>query len=354
MVSSARPTTPRRSSWDVLRAVAILLVVLQHATWGGPLLMPELGTRPFEMSVQVGASTLMVISAYFVCQTLSSSGAWLLLRNRLGRMLPPFAVASVITYAVTRWFGPDALGRDGDDLVATLLVLPPGLSAELDLVDPSYWTVPLQVLAFVTAAVLWRTRSRNGWRLRMVLWAAVIAPIVISAVVLPLDDSGRLAALHGDLGVHRTHLFAAGAALWLWATGRAGPTLLLLIPAAVGAHHFHTEDLPSSLALGMACGLIATAATGPDWSHPTLRPLIWLAGISYGIYLVNHSIGYTVMYQLQQAGASPTTQCAAMVAASIALGWLLTRAVERPVAKWITTAWPDAIPAPNPTSFGPR
>ncbi|WP_170166563.1 acyltransferase family protein [Lentzea atacamensis] len=214
----------------MLRAVAILFVVAQHATWGGPLLVPELGARPFEMSVQVGASALMVISAYFICQTLSSSGAWLLLRNRLGRMLPPFAVASMATFVVTRWLGPDALHRDGEDLVATLLVLPPALSVDLDLVDPSYWTVPLQVMAFITAALLWRTRSWDGWCLQAVLWAAVIAPIAISAVVLPLDGSGSLAALHGDLGVHRTHLFAAGAALWLWATGRAGHALLLLIP----------------------------------------------------------------------------------------------------------------------------
>ncbi|RAS64797.1 hypothetical protein C8D87_105290 [Lentzea atacamensis] len=106
----------------------------------------------------------------------------------------------------------------------------------------------------------------------------------------------------------------------------------------MAAHHFHTEDLPSSLALGVACGLIATAATGPDWSHPALRPLTWLAGISYGVYLVNHNIGYTVMYQLHQAGASPVTQCAVMIAVSIVLGWLLTRAVEQPVAKWITAA----------------
>ncbi|WP_146231692.1 acyltransferase [Lentzea atacamensis] len=88
------PVTRRRNSWDVLRAAAILLVVVQHATWGGPLLVPELGARPFEMSVQVGASALMVISAYFICQTLRSSGPWLLLRNRLGRMLPPLPRSS--------------------------------------------------------------------------------------------------------------------------------------------------------------------------------------------------------------------------------------------------------------------
>ncbi|PWK84597.1 hypothetical protein C8D88_108212 [Lentzea atacamensis] len=250
------------------------------------------------------------------------------------------AVASVLAYVLTRWFGPDALQRDSEDLTATLLILPPSLLDELDLVDPSYWTVPLQVMAFAAAAMLWRTRCSSGWWLRVVLWAAVVSPVVISAVVLPLDGSGTLATLHGDLGVHRTHLFAVGAALWLWATGRSGHTILLMIPAAVAAHHFHTGDLPSSLALGVACGLIAAAATGPDWSHPALRPLIWLAGTSYGIYLVNHNIGYTVMYQLHHAGASPVVQSAAMITASITLGWLHTRTVEQPAARWVASTRP--------------
>jgi peptidoglycan/LPS O-acetylase OafA/YrhL len=320
----------------VLRAVAILFVVVQHATWGGPLLLPELGERPFTMDVQVGASVLMVVSAYFVCQTLSSSGAWPLIRNRLARMLPPFAVAAIATWTITRLWGPEALHREGIDLVATLLVLPPGLSRDLDLVDPSYWTVPLQVAAFAVAAVLWRGRWSGGWRLRAVLWIAIVAPVLNSAIVLPMDSSGLLASLHGDLGVHRAHLFAAGIALWLWATGRSGHSILLVVPAAVAAHHFHTEDLPSSLALGAACALVAAAAVGPDWRHPALRPLVWLAGISYGVYLVNHSIGYTVMYRFAQLGASPGTQVVAMITASLTLGWLLTRAVEEPVARRLT------------------
>ncbi|MCE6995504.1 acyltransferase [Saccharothrix sp. S26] len=190
----------RRASWDVLRAVAILFVVVQHATWGGPLLVSELGERPFALDVQVGASTLMVVSAYFVCQTLGSSGAWPLIRNRLARMLPPFAVAAVATWAVTRLWGPEALHRGADDLLATLLVLPPGLSRDLDLVDPSYWTVPLQVAAFAVVAVLWRGRWSAGWRLRALLWVAIVAPVLSSALVLPMDPSGLLASLHGCTG----------------------------------------------------------------------------------------------------------------------------------------------------------
>ncbi len=59
----------RQVSWDLLRSGFVLLVVAYHATYVAPVIHPELAPRPFSFSHQVGASLLLVVSAYFAAAT---------------------------------------------------------------------------------------------------------------------------------------------------------------------------------------------------------------------------------------------------------------------------------------------
>ena len=96
-----RPTQ-RKLSWDVLRVVAICSVVVQHITHQAPINHPELGPYPFVLPLQFGASTLIVISAFFVCVTVrrGNTGQWLW--SRFARLLPAYLVAVLVTYSVSR------------------------------------------------------------------------------------------------------------------------------------------------------------------------------------------------------------------------------------------------------------
>lgn len=360
--SDSRGKGGHRVSWDIIRAGAIMMVVVQHATWGGPFHLPELGTRPFELELQSGANTLMVVSGFFVCQTLSSGGSMVLLRNRLVRMLPAFAVAAVVTHLVVTLAGPESFRRSLVELIATILVLPPNLVEGLNRTDGSYWTVPLQVTMFLVAAALWRTRLGRGRSLRIALWAVVAVPLVVRELglldLLP-DDVARIVT---GLGWYRAHLFAAGAAVWLWATRREGPSILLVAAGSVLAQFFYLgplseKMLSSTVAFGITVTLIVWASVAPNWDHPVvrtlMRPVVWLSGISYGIYLMNHNIGYTIMWQLAARGVDPMTQAAVMIVSSILLGWLLTVLVERPIARRFRARRRPPRSPSSPTSGGP-
>ncbi|AOS62326.1 acyltransferase family protein [Actinoalloteichus hymeniacidonis] len=334
-----RRSKSRRVSWDVLRAAAIALVVVQHATWGGPYLVPELAERPIFLDLQVGASILMVISGYFICQTLSSSGPRALLQNRLVRIIPPMAVAAIASHIIVHLWGPETLQRDFASLIGTILVYPPGLIEGISRTDGSYWTIPLQVTAFLVTALLWPRSWRHGIRLRIALTVAAVFPIVLSLLLeIPGIGAGALRAIEiaTTLGGGRVHLLAGGAALWLWGTHRSGHWVLLIAALAPITHLISAHDARGAIALLVAMVAIGAAARGPDWNHPRLqvllRPVVWLAGISYGIYLVNHNIGYSVMYQLSEAGVPPMVQSAVMIVCSVTLGWILTRTVEGPIA----------------------
>jgi peptidoglycan/LPS O-acetylase OafA/YrhL len=326
------PARTRRVSWDVLRALAVLLVVLQHATFGRTWNHPELGPPPFLMDYQAGAATLIVISAYFVCVTVRRGRRRDFLRNRLSRLLPAFVVAAVGTWLVLRFAAPDDwIHRPGlGDLLGNLLLIPnwvPGVGY----VDASYWTLPLQVTAFVVAAALTLGGWMRGRRMVVLVWVSIVVPVLL----LPLAKTGVVGFVFQGVPLHRVHYLALGVGVWLWSIRRiSGPHLAVLLAAGVVAHQLHTGDVRSTQLFGLLLLAVCAAARGPDWDVAPLRPLLpalrWVAGISFGIYLVNQELGYLVARWLHDLGFGATTQVIVVVASAIVLGWLLTVVVERP------------------------
>jgi peptidoglycan/LPS O-acetylase OafA/YrhL len=362
--------TQRKLSWDVVRVVAIFAVVVQHITHQAPINHPELGPYPFVIPIQFGASTLLVISAYFVCVTVrrGSTGSWLW--GRLARLLPAYFLAVVATYLISRFavatfqhYHFDGMGGllFGDpissgpassappwylpnltDLVGNFFMIE-AWSPKFHWIDASYWTLPVQVMAFVTAAVAWR---RGWWRARItpILWAVAVVPVIIRYAWRTEDSAQWIKSGFDGLSLHRVALFGVGVAIWLWTRQRmSGKHLAAYLVAVLVAQDAHSYfvDTWSTVALGLAFAAIVAAAGGPDWDVPVVRRLApaitWLAGISYGVYLVHQELGFVLARVLLDRGVHPWERITACVAMAIVLGWLLTRLVERPAHRWLTT-----------------
>jgi peptidoglycan/LPS O-acetylase OafA/YrhL len=132
-------------------------------------------------------------------------------------------------------------------------------------------------------------------------------------------------------------------ALWLWSKGRlAGWQAAVLAVLGLYAQYVHTSDLSSTAGLAVLFAAMAAAAGGPDWDRVLPRRAAgvvrWLAGISYGVYLLNQEIGYLLMYRVHQAGGAALAQVPVAVGAAVLSGWLLTRWVERPAHRALTQA----------------
>lgn len=337
------PRTPRRLSWDAVRVVAVASVVVQHATFTVAGVLPWLSATPFTWSIQAGANTLMIVSAYFVCVTLAKGrpGRWW--AHRLARLLPAYAVAVVATYVLTVLASQYGYWRpSGRDLVGNLLLLQ-GWDSQVTYIDHSYWTLPAQLTMFTLAALaaahLGRDVWRRRWTLPAVAWAVIVVPVVVLWTTAP--ESGLRTAFEG-LVMYRWQVFGIGLAIWLWSRGRVGlPHLLALSAAGLAAEYAQTPDVPSVIALAVACVGLGAAAVGPDWTWlrrgPLPRVITWLAGISFGIYLVNQQIGYFVAWGLEaRFGVHGWLRLVLVVLTAVALGWLLTVLVERPVYRLLT------------------
>lgn len=82
------------------------------------------------------------------------------------------------------------------------------------------------------------------------------------------------------------------------------------------------------------------------WIPGSLHPAVhWVAGISYGLYLIHQTIGFLIMLWPQDLGASPIEQSAAMLATGLLLGYLLTRLIERPAHRALMAFYDRAATA---------
>lgn len=383
MPNPAAPTGQRRISWDILRVVAIVAVMLGHVTHQSALLHPELAGYPFRVTAQFGAAILLTVSAYFVCASLrkGSPGRWLW--SRVARLVPVYLVAVLLTYVVTRYavtafngqtlpggiggllFGVPSEATNGPpagpvpwytptglDLFANLTMIQ-AWSPGFQYLDGSYWTLPVQLMAFTAAALLWPRRWRTDGRVVALLWALIVVPVVIRFVIYtPESIPLTLNNIFFGLGLHRLNAFAFGVAVWFWAQRRLSTWHLgLLLAATVAAqdlqmfplHHatpIDPERVPSIVGFAVMLILVCLAARGPDWDVRFVRPLrpviTWIAGISFGLYLVHQELGYILARVLLELGLPGWLRLVAVLGVAVLAGWLLTKFVERPVHRVLT------------------
>ncbi|MGH3470220.1 MAG: acyltransferase family protein, partial [Thermocrispum sp.] len=303
-------TTRRTLDWDLIRVVAVLAVLLGHITALGPVLHRELGGYPIVVTPQFGAAVLMVVSAYFACVTIQRGDPARWLRGRLARLLPAYLAAVLVIYLVGSYAIP-AFNRNPDtwnwrewtpgDLLANL-TLTQGWQADPVYLDNAHWTLPVQVAAFAGAALWWHRRGGRGSRGLAV--ALVFVPLaVLPLMLLPEPVTDVLGVVYTGSGIGRAYLFGVGIALWLWSRRRlSGPVMLPLGAAAVAQYAYSVDrELESGLAFAVLLALVALAARGTQgvhWDHavpPVVRrPIKWLAGISYGVYLTHQQLGFVL------------------------------------------------------------
>ncbi|WP_267898842.1 acyltransferase family protein [Saccharopolyspora rhizosphaerae] len=335
----------RKISWDLVRAGCVVLVMLYHSTSLSVFLHPELEPRAIEFPYQVGASLLLVVSAYFACVTIRRGPMLRYWWGRVARLLPSFLAAVVISYFVLRafpiegWFFPLP-----EDLWANLLMLWHWKPQFYPFIDGSHWTVPLQLMGFTVAALLYKSPWGHGRGILVVMWTAVLLPLAQWPIRINDPVEGYRTVVDG-IGMHRWHLFVAGVVIWLWSVKRLStPHFVVLLGLCMAAQEVHNytrtpegllADTGSSVAVAIGMCVIALVARAPDLSVPPLarRAISWFAGISYGVFLMHQAIGYIVVRKLQDVGADTLTQTLAMLVTGTVLGWMLTRLVEKPAHK---------------------
>lgn len=336
---------------DGVRAVAVTMVVAFHAgaEWmaGG----------------YVGVSVFFTLSGYLITALLLAehelTGSVRLgdfYSRRMKRLLPASLACLALVMAVAALGGFDGITTLRRDVIAALLQIANWVelagdssyaeltNATLGRVGPLehywslaieeqfYWVWPLVMIAVLRLTPRWRVRVlvalafvgacaapliAEWWGPDAAYWAtpARAGEILVGAVVA--------VALHGRAVTAPSvrWLAPAGLAVIVWAA--------VSWPAASGPAY---EGWLPVFALASAALIVGLQTESPVRRLLSSRPLVWVGGVSYGIYLFHWPV--FALVTSSSAGVDGVGLLAARLALTMLLTVVSARVIERPVRRW--------------------
>jgi len=325
---------------DALKALAALLVLLNHFSSYGPLaeaahqMLPRLLGWFYDygrMAVQI----FLVIAGFLAARALSPDGRALaqaplpLIGKRYLRLSIPYLAALLLAIAAAAmarpWLDDPAVpaAPDFGQSLAHILLLHSLLG--FDPLSAGVWYIAIDFQLFaLMALLLW------AGRIRVVASALVLA--VATASLFWFNRNPEL----DNWGIYFFGAYGLGAAAW-WASDRARSNAWLLLVAVVVAAAL-LVDFRWRIVLALSTALLLALARRDGWlaAWPKSTALGFLGRISYSLFLLHFSV--LLLANALYAGlglASPALalfMLALAAAASLGLASLFHRWIESPAA----------------------
>jgi peptidoglycan/LPS O-acetylase OafA/YrhL len=180
--------TERNQSLDLLRGVAILLVILAHCAQAATSVAPGLSSFA-EKYGEHGVQLFFIVSGYTMMLTFGDKVGSAAIRSfylrRVFRIVPLFWIAIVFYLAITKGEGfklwaPDGIGAG--DVALTFLFLHWGSITAFNSVVPGGWSIAVEMQFYLLFPLLiWLFRRPNG-------------PILVYASIALVSVVGKFAA----------------------------------------------------------------------------------------------------------------------------------------------------------------
>ena len=189
---SASPTKPRLSgrnpSLDLLRGVAILMVVAAHCAVAAPSVVPGLTLIAGDYG-QLGVQLFFMVSGYTMMLTYGErtdiAAAESFYLRRVFRIVPLFWLAIVFYLAITGGAGikewaPDGIGKT--DIILTVFFLHLWSPTAFNSVVPGGWSIAVEMQFYLLfPLIIWLFRRQHG-------------PIICYATIALISAVARFAA----------------------------------------------------------------------------------------------------------------------------------------------------------------
>ncbi|WP_327067326.1 acyltransferase family protein [Kitasatospora sp. NBC_01302] len=368
---SGKHSRPRLYVLDGMRLLAALSVMSFHLigkpvgweqTWHGrpDQLMP--GLHGVAIYGWIGVELFFLISGFVICMSCWGKRPQDFFVSRVVRLYPAYWAAIAITTAVVLWAGyPFSTVKDltARNVMVNATMLPSPLGAPL--VDPSYWTLWVEMLFYVLFAVV----VARGLTYRRVvafcgIWTflAAIAPSVnfplLSAVVQP----GYAPLFVAGITMYLMYRFGKNLLLW----GMLGFSFLLAQYQLLGTVQMYQMYLPQHISWSVAAGLLTLCfllvlAAAIGWFNWIKWRWLTVAGsLTYPLYLLHQEIGTTMICWLRQS-MQPYAVLAVVVPSLLLLAYMVHRLVERPLTRGMKKGLDSAfasLTAIDATAGAPR
>lgn len=287
------PTTQRMPLIDALKALAAMLVLLNHFSSYGPLAASLNAAWPglfgwFYDYGRMAVQVFLVVAGFLAARSLSPNGQALasfplsLIGKRYLRLAIPYLAAIGLAIAAAaiadHWMDDDCIpdrATFGQWLAHALLLH--GLLG-VDALSAGVWYVAIDFQLFaLMALLLWAGRRQR------------LAPaLVLIAAAASLFSFNRDPSLD-NWAIYFFGSYGLGAAAW-WASERRLPLWLGIIAGVAIAALVIDFRLRIALALVVAITLACSRRSGLLEHWPDIRPLSFVGRISYSLFLVHFPV----------------------------------------------------------------
>ncbi len=320
----------RLTELDALRGVGALCVLIFHYSTRFHELFPQAAHVPFSFP---GGNyrvllffTISGFAIFFTLDRIRTVADFVV--NRFARLYPAYLVAMLLT-----------LGIEYLAQATQLLVGPVAILANFTMlqgfafmpeVDGAYWTLTVEIAFYFCMVAIWKFVGIRRLEPVLALWLAVRWLFWLWP-----DMPERIIML---LVLRYTPFFVIGMLAYrLWSGQR---TLAQQAPyAALALLSIATMETWDVTIVGCVLMAAFLALIHGHLRFLSVRPLIWLGGISYSFYLIHQHVGFVVMLEFAKAGYSPWLGFAAAFTVALTLGTVINRVVERPAGEAIIAWW---------------
>jgi peptidoglycan/LPS O-acetylase OafA/YrhL len=330
----------RVAALDLLRLVAVLMVVFYHYGFWGPtaegisqVALPRIAG--FAQYGFLGVPIFFVISGFVIAYTAEGRTALEFGIARFSRIYPTFVFCMSVTFLAVLALGKPYFEVTGLQWFANLFIVAPALGQSY--VDTSYWSLVIEVIFYAWIA-LFMFVGLFPRRLDAIIliWLAITL-----AIALTPDGSGiRKLFIADDSG-----FFASGLLIYEYYRGRRDMMLFSLLALSVGTAALQAVHKLQTLGIHTGSSFdprivvaICLVSIGTIFLATRIRrvPLpagliLALGGLTYPFYLLHMQMGY-VFYMAAPGNAE--WEIPVVVMAIGILSWAIWRFVERPAQRW--------------------
>ncbi|MDF1798769.1 MAG: acyltransferase [Planctomycetota bacterium] len=326
---------------DAVRGLAAFAVVLYHYTTRYDHKVGHASAPLFEVPWgHYGVELFFLLSGFVIFMTLERtkrSSDFLI--SRLSRLYPGYWVGMACTLGAVAMLGSPFAGYDigASDVALNTTMLQRYVPGTPN-VDGVYWTLSVELTFYALVLGLFATGLLR--RIRVALVALLAIELVLHFATSGGDAAAPL-ALRATRQVFLSHYgpyFAAGILFFKLRnepeTGRhfVDAGLILLCLAVAGIMRPGETLFASTI-----CFVIFGLLTSGFLEKLANRPLLFLGGISYSLYVVHQVIGFLVIRTTTDLGLSTNGAILLAILVSVCLATAITYLVELPAQRWLRT-----------------
>lgn len=320
------PAKKREDSIDLIRAVAIISVLLFHYTarFSDDYLQWQYTGFKFTYGY-LGVQLFFILSGYCIYLTITHARSLAdFFAKRLSRLWPALIVAATVTFIAIRIFGLPGFGVNTFKYLSNLLFL----NVLTDrYVDGAYWSLTIEVKFYLWFGLLYfldRVHIARNWA-----WFSLLG--MGAAGLAALSDSHALLASAFNFLAQWVLIypyavwFLVGIVIYEWEKLSWRQRLLLLAPVGISllASVIWADKIE---ALFLAFCVIGCILIIPLKGMSIPAPVRFIGLISYPLYLVHQFIGIIIIREL--TGVDPYIRIGVASAVVILIAAIIHYAIE--------------------------